>query len=1355
MASNNGGAKEPTAGEVVDGLLKKDAAKGAAVHSFDPNASPAEKAAVAGKARDQLTSVQKNADGGARGVALDTGHTDIVPTITVSDADAASKSEYTKSPESDEPIPITAPGALPDGINPAIPDWYKVGWRQVGGIDKGPLPEGELKDLSVLDMFLKEQYYGDWYYNAGVIVFAVFTTHFLTRFGFGWGWLFILLAICNTYYSTSMERVRRRARDDIQRDLLKPGIPSGYESAEWMNNFLDRFWKIYEPVLSATIVSSVDQILSTSTPAFLDSLRLSTFTLGTKAPRIQKVYTFPREPDDIVKMDWHIAFTPCDVSNITPNEAKDKVNPKIVLDVRVGKGLATAAMPILLEDLEFTGKMRIRLKLMTNFPHVQLVDLSFTEKPVFDYVLKPIGGDTFGFDIGNIPGLSGFIRDTVHSILQPMMYEPNVFTLNLEQMLSGAPLDTAIGVVHVKVRAARSIKGVKFGGGTPDPYVKISVNNRETLGKTHYKKSTTNPTWDESLLLLHSNNPVWESSTEFLCADRASSVVAIQIIDDRDFLKDPTVGFLSIKLEDLLEAKKEAGRDWWPLSQCKSGKVRLSVEWKPLQLPGSLAGAGQYTPPIGVVRLWLQKATDVKNVEATLGGKSDPYVRVQVGGVTRGRTEVINNNLNPEWDQIIYVPVHSLKESLFLECMDYQHLTKDRTLGSVELHVNEIAKASEGNPEYPFEGTGKKTAIEQIHLDHGQYKGQLHYVAEFIPALALAGVKFESGLNTLQEAAEDGGGSDGDTVDDGSSDEDLMAGIPQGVTVHNPLSEEDETPEAKQGHTRAAKSTDTTNTTNQPGSTHTRETTKVGDENAGVTMPREELLKQQSGVIVFNVISGQIIKKARLEVLMDDGYWPAFTTAKSPSTHARWQHVGEGFVKELDFGRVWLRLNENDEGGKDEIIAEWKGDAKAFLEATLTGSSKFTLEPTNGGGESIVEIESRYVPVPVKLEARESINNQGMLRVDILDGKDILAADRGGKSDPFVVFSLNGQKVFKSQTKKKTLNPEWNENFTVSVPSRVGANFTVEVFDWNQVEQAKSLGSGTIELADLEPFQGTESHIVLSTPKGGQKGEVRIRLMFQPEIIAKARKNTSTFSAAGRAMTQLGGLPMGAAVGAGKGVISGVGGIFGKKEKDFAKQNGGVPPVPNLPSGQASHPIGQPETLSTSADNATLASNGHGNTEPGTLRVTVLNAKDLSISDSKAYCSLRIGDKEYKTKHSGKTAAPEWNESFTFSAGPLTPKLFLWIFDHKTLGKDKQLGTAEVDLWRHLKQGQTSAADVSCELTEGQGLLYLRLEFDADTETTSSSIRRVSTAASSERNVVTSPSRFSLRVRRPTGVEDS
>jgi Ca2+-dependent lipid-binding protein len=71
--------------------------------------------------------------------------------------------------------------------------------------------------------------------------------------------------------------------------------------------------------------------------------------------------------------------------------------------------------------------------LMAQFPHVKTLDLSFLERPDFDYVLKPIGGDTFGFDIGNvklltvfansqIPGLSNFIREQVHANLGPMMY---------------------------------------------------------------------------------------------------------------------------------------------------------------------------------------------------------------------------------------------------------------------------------------------------------------------------------------------------------------------------------------------------------------------------------------------------------------------------------------------------------------------------------------------------------------------------------------------------------------------------------------------------------------------------------------------------------------------------------------------------------------------------------------------------------------------------------------------------------------------------------------------------------------------------------------------------------------------
>ncbi|KAH9948433.1 C2 domain-containing protein [Amylocystis lapponica] len=1229
--------------------------------------------------------------------------------------------------------------------------------RQRG--ERIPTKQGEEKDKSVLALFLSEQFYGEWYHNAALIVVAVVTTHFLTRCGCSWGRLFIVLAFCNTHYSLPMSRVRRRARDDIQRELVKTRLDSDYESAEWINNFLDRFWLIYEPVLSQMVVASVDQILSTNCPAFLDSLQLSTFTLGTKAPRINKVKTSPRTADDVVLMEWSIAFTPTDESELTQSQIAAKVNPKIVLSVRLGKGLASAAMPILLENITFSGLLRVRMKLMTTFPHVQLVDLSFLEKPVIDYVLKPIGGETFGFDIASIPGLSSFIRDMVHGSLGPMMYDPNVFTLNLEQLLSGEPLDTAIGVLQVTIHSARGIKGQKIGGGTPDPLVSLSINQRAELARTKYKSDTNNPTWMETKFLLvnslteslvmslldynehrkdtelglatfdmtklredatheglesailkdgkergtlrydvsfypvlkaeagqggieeipdtkvgivrltvhqakdldpsksmsgdlnpfvkvhlggtkkpvhtgarvkHTNNPVWETSTEFLCTDKTGSVVTVQVVDDREFLKDPVVGYMSIRLEDLLNASKEAGRDWWPLSGCRSGKVRLGVEWKPLNMAGSLHGADQYVPPIGVVRLWLQKATDVKNVEATLGGKSDPYTRVQINNVTLGRTEVVNNSklpssvryLNPQWDQIIYIPVHSLKETMMLECMDYQHLTKDRSLGYVELNVADLARPADPDPDpdadsrFIYASTGKKAAADPLRLDKG----------------------FKTHPNEIQRAAEATSDVEGDTLaSDASSISSSNMRIPDGITASKPLSPTSPTfniDSDTAGHKKSA-STDTALTAGSVGTAVTDASSKEKrPEDLGVEMSKEQLLQHQSGVIVFNVLSGQLHKKARLEVLLDDAYWPAFSTVRARSTNAHWEYIGEGFVKELDFGRVWLRLNDADEGDKDEILAEWKGDAKPFLNQALSGPSTFTLiHSEDEDKKSIVEIEARFVPVPIKLEPRESINNQGTLRVDLLDGREIQGVDRGGKSDPF--------KIYKSQTKKKTLNPEWNENFIVEVPSRVAAEFSLEVFDWNQIEQAKSLGTAAIELASLEPFQATERSIVLSSSKHGEKGAVRVHFLFQPEIIAKSRKNTFTFSSAGRAMTQIGHLP----VGAGRGVIQGVTGVF---KKDPAKRTGIVTHERdddqtslsslNLPGSQVSHPI-IALGAGTAAEGAAFPSlNGDGvmhvlSQEPGTLRVTIMEAKDLSTAESRLNVVLCVGDKEDKTKH--------------------------------------------------------------------------------------------------------------------------
>ncbi|CAE6474512.1 unnamed protein product, partial [Rhizoctonia solani] len=1307
----------------INGINREDASKGAVPHTFDPNMSPAEKAAAAGKGRDELKGLgaqEKKEE--ARELPVDTGNgRNPAPTITIEDVDRVTKEVLEESnTQNGQPMP----GMIPEGPAPPIPDWYKVGWRAQAGIDD-PDPSPEEKDKGILEQWLAEMYYGDWYHNAAVIFFAVAMSHYMTLLRMGWGWLFVLLAFCATYYKTSIERFRRRARDDIQRELVKSRLETDHESANWMNHFMDRFWLIYEPVLSASIVSAVDQVLSASTPAFLDSLRLKEFTLGTKAPRIDKVYTSPGTDKDVVQMVWGFSFTPNDLMDITPREAQTKVNPKVILEVRLGKGLATAGMPILVEDMSFSGTMRVKLKLMTTFPHVQTVELSFLEPPTFDYSLKPIGGDKFGFDVSNIPGLSSFIRDTVHWVLQPMMYDPNVFTLNLEQLLSGAPLDAAIGVLQVTIFDARGLKGAKIGGGTPDPYVSLTINNRGEMARTKFRRSTYNPHWGEvkflvinsltetlNLTLLdhndhrkdtelgtasfelstltedatqeglvrkvlkdgkergeikfdasffpilkpqtldggkiqplpetkvgivrlvihqakeldasksmsgdlnpfakllirnreihktnvmkHTLGPVWESPKEFLVTDKTSTVVTIKIIDDRDFLKDPLVGFMNIRLKDLLAAR-EKQQDWFPLSGCKSGKVRISADWKPLNMAGSMQGAGSYSPPIGIIRLWIKCAKDVKNVEATLGGKSDPYVRVMLNAVTMARTEVKNNNLNPEWDQIVYVPVHSLRETLYLECMDYQHLTKDRSLGFVELSVAGLARQTE-DERVPYEGTGKRDVADPIRLGKGQTKGELHYTAEFIPALALQGVSFRS-VDNIQR-----------TID------------------------------SAKGQTAA---------TNTEKGELDDETPLEEHKTDGVQMSTEELLSKQSGVLVFNIIDGHIAKKARLEVLLDDGYWPVFATEKARSTQAHWDQVGEGFIKELDFGRVWLRLNENDEGEKEDIIAEFKLDAKQFLEEALAGPTTFNLSGQDGKNASTIRIQAKYVPVEIKLDPRESINNVGVLHVELVDGREIHGADRSGKSDPFVVFYLNGSKVFKSQTKKKTLTPEWKESFDISIPSRVGADFSLEVFDWNQVEAAKSLGSGQVELSDLVeaakslgsgqvelsdlvPFEVTVREIALSSEKHGEKGIIQIRMVFRPEIIAKSRTKTSTFSSAGRAMTQVGGVPLGA----GRAVGRKIGGLFGR-DKNSSEELPEVPPLAPVTeadsaangNGGANESVGPTSGLSVKIPPSPIPG-------PGTLKVTLHRAKDLTGIEegdvAKPYVILRIGDKDHKSSH--------------------------------------------------------------------------------------------------------------------------
>lgn len=121
------------------------------------------------------------------------------------------------------------------------------------------------------------------------------------------------------------------------------------------------------------------------------------------------VKTYPKAEDDTVLMDWKFSFTPNDTMDLTERQLKNKVNPKIILEVRIGKGMISKGLDVIVEDFAFSGLMRIKVKLQIPFPHIEKVEMCFLGRPEIDYVCKPLGGDTFGFDINFLPGIEAFI----------------------------------------------------------------------------------------------------------------------------------------------------------------------------------------------------------------------------------------------------------------------------------------------------------------------------------------------------------------------------------------------------------------------------------------------------------------------------------------------------------------------------------------------------------------------------------------------------------------------------------------------------------------------------------------------------------------------------------------------------------------------------------------------------------------------------------------------------------------------------------------------------------------------------------------------------------------------------------
>uniref|UniRef100_A0A672HNS7 Multiple C2 domains, transmembrane 2b n=1 Tax=Salarias fasciatus TaxID=181472 RepID=A0A672HNS7_SALFA len=149
---------------------------------------------------------------------------------------------------------------------------------------------------------------------------------------------------------------------------------------------------------------------------------------------------------------------------------------------------------------------------------------------------------------------------------------------------------------------------------------------------------------------------------------------------------------------------------------------------------------------------------------------------------------------------------------------------------------------------------------------------------------------------------------------------------------------------------------------------------------------------------------------------------------------------------------------------------------------TLTpgrGSLLFLLTVSSCSSVSISDLSAAPLDDPQELQNQqqnyslrrslENLQDVGFLQIKVIRAADLLAADLNGKSDPFCVLELANNRL-QTHTVYKSLNPEWNQVFTLPVRD-VHDALLVTLFDEDGDKAPDFLGKVAIPLLSIRRGQ--------------------------------------------------------------------------------------------------------------------------------------------------------------------------------------------------------------------------------------------------------------------------------------------
>ena len=259
----------------------------------------------------------------------------------------------------------------------------------------------------------------------------------------------------------------------------------------------------------------------------------------------------------------------------------------------------------------------------------------------------------------------------------------------------------------------RAIESKEFpnNAGKTDPYLELYYKDDINKIKTRTLNNTMTPQWfqDFKFYITDINEPFM-----------------IKLWDENDLMKNSALSEAAIDLSK--EFKLNYIYDDWynmtPLGSYKiGGKVRLEIqitEYDTKEPPFS--GPRNPSPPLPISQtkmLFNIKITKAKNIQAMdNNGSSDPYCKLEFIGIPDSirKTRIIENSLNPFWDEFFQLEIKSLHDIFMISLFDYDKMSKDDLISYYKIDLSQC--------EY---GTTFEKEIKMTPFDSSIYNpGVLH-----------------------------------------------------------------------------------------------------------------------------------------------------------------------------------------------------------------------------------------------------------------------------------------------------------------------------------------------------------------------------------------------------------------------------------------------------------------------------------------------------------------------------------------------------------------------------------------------------------------------------------------------------